>query len=139
LWRSLVPLDHYPAGHHSRLEVAPNQPQHPLVLDPLGQPPHQHIVIDAIEESLQIHVNDAAASFLDIPLRFRNYLLGAAARAETVAVLRKRRIESRLQDLKHRLLDEPVEHGRNPESTIAAASFRNLLPLHRLWSVRPHQ
>jgi hypothetical protein len=49
---SLVPLHHHAVRHHAGVQVATDEPQHPLVADALRQPPHQHIVVDAIEEFL---------------------------------------------------------------------------------------
>ncbi len=91
------------------------------------QPPHQHVVVHAVEELLQVHVHHEAAAFLDVALRLAHGVVRAASRPETVAVLRKGRIEPRLQDLQQRLLDEPVEHRRDAELAHPAAALRNLL------------
>ena len=54
---------------------------------------------DAIEELLQIEVHDPAPTFLHVPLRSTHCVVRPAARPESVAVIGKCRIESRLQDL----------------------------------------
>ena len=55
---------------------------------------------------------------------------------EAVAVLGKRRIEGRLQDLQDRLLEQPIQGGRNAKLSHSATRFRNLHPFDRVWAVR---
>ena len=57
LRRPLVPLHHHPVRHDAGLEVAADESQHPLVRDPSRQLPHQHVVVDPVEELLQVHVH----------------------------------------------------------------------------------
>jgi hypothetical protein len=68
-------------------KVATDQSQHPLVLDALRQSPHDHIVIDAIEELLEVDIDHDPLSFLDVPLRFAHGTVCVASRSEPVAVL----------------------------------------------------
>ena len=44
LWRAFKPLAVHPVHQDARLQVTPNQPQHPLVCYSLGQPVHQDVV-----------------------------------------------------------------------------------------------
>src|SRR5437763_13869485 len=76
---------------------------------------------------------------LDVPLRLPDCLVSAPSRSKAVAVLGERRIEDRLQDLQNRLLDEPVEHGRNPQLPGPAPTLGDLTPEHRLRLVAPRQ
>ena len=52
LRRTFIPLLHHAVHHDPRVEVAPYQPQHGCVNDPLRQAVHQHVVIDPIERPL---------------------------------------------------------------------------------------
>ena len=112
-------------------QIAADQPQHPVVLDPLGQLPHQDVVIDPVKELLQVHVHHPAPAFLDercadAPRR------GRFVRAETRSCVGRSPGRIRLQHLQQRLLDEPVQHGRDAQLALPAARLGNLHPLHRL-------
>ena len=48
---------HQPAIHDARFQVAPDQPQHPFVVNPPGDPGHQSIVLDAIKERVHIKID----------------------------------------------------------------------------------
>jgi hypothetical protein len=139
LWRALVTLHHHPVRENPRVEVAANEPQHATVLDPLREPPHEHVVVHTIEELLQIDVHDPAATLLHVALRVTHGVVRAAPRPEAVAVLREARIDSRLQDLQQGLLDEAVEHRRDAELALASAGARTPAPSDRsLLGARVH-
>ena len=127
-----MPLHHYPVAHHSRFEVATDQSQYPTVRDPLRQPSHEHVVIDAIEKLLQINVDHPAAAFLNEPLCRAYRVVRAAPRPEAVAVLREAGVELRLQHLKQELLDEAVQHGGDAQLTHPAPALLDRLPPHWL-------
>jgi hypothetical protein len=131
LWRALVTLHHHPVRENPRVEVAANEPQHATVLDPLREPPHEHVVVHTIEELLQIDVHDPAATLLHVALRVTHGVVRAAPRPEAVAVLREARIDSRLQDLQPDLLDEAVEHRRDAELALASAGLGDHHSSHR--------
>ena len=92
-------------------------------------------MVHAVEELLQIHVHHPSAARLDVALRLTYRVVRLASRPESVAVLAERGIEDRLQHLQDRLLDEPVEHGRNAQLPHPSPALRDLLPLHRGRSV----
>src|SRR5437660_2646167 len=83
---------HQPALHHPRIQECPDEFQQPLVRDPLGDLPHQFVVIDSIKEFLQIEINAPAVPFGDVLLRLGYCLLGTPPRSKTVAVFGKRRV-----------------------------------------------
>jgi hypothetical protein len=56
----------------ARLQVAANEPQHPLVRDPLRKPVHQDVVVNAVEELLQVHVHHDPVAGLHVLLRYSN-------------------------------------------------------------------
>ncbi len=93
---------------------------------------HQHVVVHAVEELLEIHVDHPSASFLHVLLRLAHGVVRAAPRPETVAVLREGRVELRLQDLQEGLLDEAVERRWDAELSLPTVALRDQLPLHRL-------
>jgi hypothetical protein len=132
LRRAFVPLDHHPVCEHARLEVAADQPQHPTIRYPSGQPSHQDVVVDPVEELLQIDVHHKAAAFLHRGLRAKHGVVRTPSGPEAVACIREGRIEQRLQDLQQGLLDEPVEHRRNAELALASAGLGDRHPSHRL-------
>ena len=63
--------------------------EHATIRDSPGQLPHEHVVVDAVEELLQVDVYHPAAARLDIALRLTHRLVCAASRSEAVAVLRE--------------------------------------------------
>src|SRR6202008_455836 len=83
-------------------------------------------------EGFEIHVHHPTAAFLDEALRGAYGVVRAPSRSKTVAVLREARVESRLQYLKHALLDESVEDGRDPELADTAILLWNRMSSHRL-------
>ena len=89
-------------------------------------------MVDGVEELLEIDVDHPASTFLDVRARFAHGAVRGTARSEAVAVLGEAGIESRLQDLQEGLLDEPIEHGRDAELSLAAAALGDHVPSHRL-------
>ena len=96
-------------------------------------------MVDAIKELLKIYVNYPQPPFLHVPLRLTHGIVRATPRPEAVAVLRKRRVESWLQDLQYGLLDEPIEHRRDTELALPAIALWDRSPLHRLRLVRARE
>jgi len=99
LRRAFEPFAVHPVRQDARLQVAANQPQHPLVRYALGQPIHQDVVIDSVEEFLQIQVHHDPVAGLHVLLRFPHRAMRASPRTEAVAVLAERRVDERLQHL----------------------------------------
>ena len=81
-----------------------------------------------------------AAAFLDVPLRFARPRRARGAQAESRSCAREK-LGSNIgcRTCSMRLLDEPVEHGRDAELSHPAAALRNQLPLHRRGLVRPRE
>src|SRR5262249_15635687 len=102
-----------PVLHHPSIQECPDEFQQPLALDPLGDLPHQFVVIDSIEKFLQIKIHAPAVAFGDILLRPCHCLMSRPPRPEPIAVIGKRPIPTPLQDLHHRLLDESIQHRRD--------------------------
>jgi site-specific DNA recombinase len=139
LRRALVPLHRHAVGHGPGHEVAADQPQRASVRDPPRQSLHQHVVVHPVEELRQVHVGYPASARLEVALRRPHRLVRAAPRSEAVAGFGERRVEVGLQHLKQALLDEPVEHRRDAESSRPPAGLGDLLPLHRLRLVAPRE
>jgi hypothetical protein len=68
-------------------------------------------VIHSIEKFLQVKIHHPAVPFGNVLLRLVHRLPRAAPRSKTVAVFRECRVPALLQNLQHRLLDEPVTQG----------------------------
>jgi hypothetical protein len=98
--------------HHPGIQERSDEFQQPLVIDALGDPSHQSVVIDSIEELLQVEVNYPAIACSDRPLCLRYGLMRRPSRSKTVAVIGKLRVRSPLQNLHDRLLDESIQHRR---------------------------
>jgi hypothetical protein len=96
LRRPLVPFHHHPVRQHAGFEIAADEPQHAAVADALRHPSHQHVVVYAVEELLQVHVHHPLATGLDVPLRFDDSVVRTVTGPEAVAVLREVRARRRL-------------------------------------------
>ena len=59
------------------------------------------------------------------------------SRAEAKARRREARIEQRLEDLQHRLLDQTIDHRRDAQLALAAARLGDFHPAHRLRFIAP--
>src|SRR5271156_6363852 len=102
-----------PVFHPPGVQERPDEFQHPLVIDALGDLSHQSVVIDSIEEFLQGEVNHPAISCGDMPLCLCHSMMGRSPRSKTVAVIGKLRVPPPLQNLHDRLLDESIQHSRD--------------------------
>ncbi len=111
LRRSILPFHHHARRHNAGSEVAADESQHAAVRDPFRKLAHQHIVIDAVEEFLEIHVDHPSAAFLSKALRRSHCVVRSLSTPEAVAVLREARIDSRLQHSQYALLNESVDYG----------------------------
>jgi len=118
--------------HHARCEERADELEDALVSHPLGNEPHQDVVVDPVEELFQVEVHHKAVPGRDVLLRPLYGLMRRARRPEAEACLGERSIPVRLQHLHRRLLDEAVEHRRDAERPHAARRLRYLHPPHRL-------
>ncbi len=71
--------------HHPGVEVCPDELEHAFVGLPRGDPRHQAVMIDSVEEFLQIDVNHEAVALGDVALRLGYCSLSTIARAITGA------------------------------------------------------
>ena len=62
------------------------------IADPFGQPPHQHVVVDPVEELLQVEVHHPASPARHVLPRRLQRLVRALAGAKPVARRRERRL-----------------------------------------------
>ena len=132
LRRALFRRADQPIRQHARGQKAADQLQDALVGHPLGHQPHQDVVVDPIEELLQVDIHHDVVAGRNVRLRPLHRLMRRAPRPKAEARLGERPVPVGLQHLHHRLLDEAVEHRRNPERSFAARCLRYLHPPHRL-------
>lgn len=111
LRRPLVPCRFDPTRHQPGLQVATDQPQHPLVRDLARHACHKDVVVHTVEKLLQIKIDHEAASGGHMGPGGENRVMGTPPRPEAVGGDGEVRVEYRCQHLMHRLLDEPVQHG----------------------------
>src|SRR5690606_12535110 len=65
LRRPFMAFHHYAVGHDTRLQVATDKPQHPLVIHSAGHSVHEDVVVDPVEELLQVDIHHDASPILD--------------------------------------------------------------------------
>jgi hypothetical protein len=90
-------------------------------------------------QSFQVHVYHDTASVLDVLLRPAHGIVRPPSRSQAVAMVRKAPVDSRLQHLQDRLLDEPIEHRRDAELAHPSAALRDFPPEHLLRHVPPRE
>jgi len=66
---------------------------HARIRDPFGQPSHQHVVVDPVEELLQVDIHDEAAAFLHVGLRMQHRFVRTPSGPKAVARIREGRVE----------------------------------------------
>src|SRR5947209_1086477 len=136
---ALLAHTHQPVFHHSRFQIRPDQAQHLLIRYPLAQGTHQPIVVDSVKELFQVQIHHPSVPLPQVLLGLGHGLMGRPFRSEPVAVGRKRRIPSALQDLQDRLLDQPIQHCGNAQLPHSPLRFGDFHPPHRLRLVSPGQ
>src|SRR5260370_33233421 len=85
-------------------------------------------MVDSVEKFLEVDIHRDLFSFLDVLLRLADCIVRVASRPETVAVFREGGVKHRLKYLQDALLDDPIEHTRNPELSGSSTPLRNFLP-----------
>jgi hypothetical protein len=113
------------------LQIAPQQPQHSLVIDPSGDPRHQRVVLDAIKERLQIDIDNPRRVILHELACPQDGLMGRAPGPKPEAVIAEMRLKDGLEHLQHGLLDQPVQHRRHPQRPLPTPGFGDHHPAHR--------
>src|SRR5439155_26501167 len=98
------------------------------ILDPLGQPRHQPIMVDPVEEFLQIQIDHPLVSLLQVSNSLGDRRVTAAAGPEAMATRVERRLVVRTEHLVHCLLHEPVNHVRYAKASLAATRLWNPYP-----------
>jgi hypothetical protein len=131
---SLLRRVHQPAIHDVRLQVAPDQPQHPLVMHPPCDPGHQNVVLNAIEKRVEIKIDAphrAIGDELACPL---DSLMLRAPRPKAEAVGMEPRVEDGREHLRDGLADQPIHRSRHPQLPLTA---RGLGDHHPADGLRP--
>jgi hypothetical protein len=120
------------ALHHPSREKRSDQPQQPPVADPYGDPCHQFVVRNPIEEFLQVKIYAPAIAFGHILLCRFDRLMGRPPRTKPVAVFGKRPVPFALQNRHHRLQEKSAQHRRDAKLAHPSVRLRELHPLHRM-------
>ena len=106
---------HQPALHDARFQVAPDQPEHPLVMHPSCDPGHQSVVLNAIEKRVQIKIDAPRRVISDELACPLDSMMLRAPRAKPEAVGMELRIEDRREHLRDGLADQPIHRSRHPQ------------------------
>ena len=115
LWGSLLARVHQPAIHDARFQVAPDQPEHPLVVDPSCDPGHQRVVLNAIEKRVEIKIDAPRRVISDELACPLDSVMLRAPRAKPEAVGMEQRVEDRREHLRDGLADQPIHRSRHPQ------------------------
>src|SRR5271166_3365618 len=118
--------------HHPGLEKCPDEFEHAFVGYPRSDAGHQTIVVNSVEKSFEVEINDDVVALGNVALRLGHRLMGRTPRSEAVTMLRKRRVPPLLQNLQHGLLDQSVDDARHAEFSDPAVRLGYFDPLDRL-------
>ena len=94
---------------------------------------------DPIEELLQIKIDHPPVPVFQMPLGLVDRRVAAPAGTEPVARSAERRLVQRLEHLPHRLLNNPVDHVRDPQPALPASRLRDQRPTDHAGPVPPRQ
>jgi hypothetical protein len=122
---------------HARIQPLPEQLQHAAITDPATHEVHQHDLVDRVEETLDVAVDDEVTPATTFDAQLFQCLRGAPPRAEAVAALFETRLVDRLDHQLRRHLDHTVLDRRYPERSLPTVRFRDPHAPHRLRSVAP--
>src|SRR5277367_4342560 len=114
--RDLRPVRH----HHRRLQHQADQGEYPLVRHAFREPGQQALMVNSVEEFGQVQINQRSIAVLEISRCFSDGGMSAALGAEAVTAGVEGRLEDRLQDLEHRLLNHPIHDVRDAEPSLSA-------------------
>ncbi len=114
---------------HLGLQPALDIQQHPAFLRVPAQRSHHQVVIDVIEETLDVQVQDPVGAPAALP-RLPDRLQRRLARSLPIGVWMQHTLLVRLRDLLDHHLGHPVCHRRYPERTKPVAPLRYLDSLH---------
>ena len=103
------------ADQHARTQILANQPQQRLIPNFARYTGHQSIVGHPVEEFRQVHVHGYPVPRLDIALYLLDAVVGGAPGPKAETRRGEVRVEERSQHLRNRLLDHPIDDGRNAQ------------------------
>ncbi len=78
--------------HHSRVQEGADQFQQPFVFHAPSHAAHQHVMVHAVEEFLQVQIDDPGVALFQIVLDLGDCLVRRPTRPKAETVLRKRRV-----------------------------------------------
>jgi hypothetical protein len=129
---SLVCRVHQPAGHDARFQVAPDQPEHPLVVDASGDPGHQCVVLNAIEKRVEIKKSAHHAASSAMNWRARS-TAGCCERPGRKPKLWGWKCGSKMGvSTCDGLADQSIHRSRHPQHPQSTRGLGDHHPAHRL-------
>src|SRR5947209_12135408 len=111
----LLTRSHQPALHDTRFQIAPDQPQHPLVMHPPCDPGHQSVVLNSIEKRVEIKIDAPRRVISDELACPLDSLMLRAPRAKPEAMGMELWVEDGREHLRDGLADQPIHHSRHPQ------------------------
>ena len=112
---SLLARVHQSVSHDARFQVAPDQPEHPLVMDPSSDPGHQSVVLNAIEKRVEIKIDAPRRVISDELACPLDSLMLRAPRAKPEAMGMELWVEDGREHLRDGLADQPIHRSRHPQ------------------------
>jgi hypothetical protein len=131
---SFLACVHQPAIHDARFQVAPDQREHLLVMDPSGDPGHQRVVLNSIKKRVEIKIDAPRRVISDELACPLDSVMRRAPQPKAEAVGMKMRVEDRREHLRDGLADQPIHRSRHPQHPQAA---RGLGDHHPADGLRP--
>ena len=131
----LLARGHQPAIHDARFEVASDQLEHLLVIDPSCDPGHQGVVLNAIEKRVEIKIDAPRCVISDELACPLDSVMLRAPRAKPEAMGMEQRVEDGREHLRDGLADQPIHHSRHPQLPHPARGLGDHHPADRLRTV----
>ena len=125
-----------PSLRHPGFDPFPGQPQHPRVRHPLLDPRHQLFMVNVVEEAPDVGVQYPVHLLPHDPRRQSiQCIVGALVRPEAIREAYKVLLVDRLQDRRHRLLDDLILERDDAQRSLPSVGFLYVDSPHGLRAV----
>jgi site-specific DNA recombinase len=135
LGRPRLGIEQFLPVEHARVEKGPQQLEHATIRHPLGHQGEQLAPVDAVEEGLDVDVDDPVPPLLDRRPDGVQGLVGRTPRTKAIGAVSKVRLVDRLQQQLRCRLHAAVGHAGDAEQALAPVGLLDTDPAHRLGPV----
>ena len=124
-------------NQHPGTKIGTYQFQQPLVSDFAGDPHHQSIMVDRVEELFEINIHGDLTAILNVLPKLTNSVVCRTVGPKAKTALGKCWVKDRLQHLRYGLLDNPVDDRWYAQLSFSALRLRYGFASDWVWLISP--